>query len=686
MKLQHFTTDELSLLNPAFRKGEASYNTLKNNISRNRRGGKVSFQTFAHPENGNKIVIDYTSIPEWYKVGNNLPIDYKEARDIVKERLNSIATPNKGVSGASEFHVANILQREIEANFCKYISNYAAAYNNNVALAEKYSREHALRVACTKVTDYTVKELHQGYLYLSTTGTQNNYYKFSHLLNHQWITDEGVSLVHGHKGKVRTDLKKLSDTHIALIEELYKHPNQYSHALITELLNIHCKKEGLPTVVRRTVTSHLQRPEVYNRLLIFRNKEAYGKKVKPINRRIAALNPGDLYYMDGSPAQISCMNREGTKEIRPTIFVVLDSCTWKIAGWCIAESEDRYTWFGAMKMAFSIEGALPHEIVYDNASATGTPEFKALTDKLLLNGCKMRAAKPGEPTAKAQVERWFGVFQNSYQRMIDGFTGEGIRSKRETGRIDAEFLKKVRKQNGVFTFDSFVELFSLLIAAYNQKGSPKHPNPSKIFAESSKPNIQSLSPEKLALLFWNSRPITIRNSEVKMTIRHVEYFYSVNDYTLNGQTVKVYYDETDLSSVYLFGSNDECICEAKQKVLFHEAQVNQSPKDINQIMGQASHNKAVERNLLQHGKERTEAAKNAFGDEYLKLVNPLEMLKDEFNNAETEQVLQYVRDNNSIDQLKVNAYSPVQEIPTIEKKYSKKHTPRNPSLEVVDEI
>jgi hypothetical protein len=693
--MQVITIDELSILNPMLGRGTTEYKKLTKRIERSRKDAGKNWRSYSHPDDKRKILIDYNTIPAGFKDEYALPLEYKDARGTITERLKAIETTNKPTANnADNYLIRKELLHIQESMFLKFMPIYAATTGNNSKLAENKAREHALRLAVVQLRDIPgikINELHQAYLSLSSTGTQNNYYKFSDLIRNKWTTSEGVNLMHGHAGKERTDLKKFTEWHIAIIEELYKHPNQYSHNLITEMLNRECKKEGKPEICRRSVSKYLQQPEVYNRLLIFRNKEAFGKKVQPIMRRTKAMYAGDLYYMDGSPLQINCWNREHKTIIRPTLYVVLDSYSGKITGFHIAETEDRYTVLAAMKMAFSIENLLPAEVVYDNASATGTTEFLQLKDKLLLKGCLLRAAKPGQPTAKAQVERWFGSFQSEYQRLIEGFIGEGIRSSRETGRIDAEFLKKVVKQNGHYTFDAMVQIVARLIAIYNQKATTTKTAPSVAFSTSEKPSAHALTPEQMALLFWNYRPIKVSRSEVKLTVRRNIYYYGVTDrsqqMSLNGQMVKVYYDETDLSRVHIFNDNDEYLCELEQKFMPHEAQANQTEKDVHHIMGQSSHKKAVARNLLKDGKDRTDKAREIVGDNMNKILNPFETLKEEFNTAETELLLEVAGLSHSIDRREEPTHKPVgAQTENMTTRHSKRHQVTPKEIVIVDRI
>ncbi|PQJ11765.1 hypothetical protein CJD36_008195 [Flavipsychrobacter stenotrophus] len=688
--LQTITIDELNILSPVFSKGNKEYNALVTNLCRNRNSSKKVWQSYEHPDNKRKVLIIYNTIPQEFKSKYGLPVDFKEAKRLIKERNAAIEAQTKDVAALpANKNILRELDRQRDSNSGKYMPLYSTYCKKDLAATTKLAKEHALRVAVVEYKDVAgvkIKQLHQAYLQLSQAGTQNNYYKFSSVIKHQWTTEQGISLTHGHAGREREDLKKLTDTHLAIIEELYKHSNQWSHNHITEQLNKYCKANGLPEVSRRTVGNHLQQSEVYNRLLSIRNKEAFNKKVAPFSRRTGALNAGDLYYMDGSPTQIPCWNNDRTKVIRHTLFVVLDSYSRKIVGFHIAETEDRFTWLSAMKMAFSMAGALPAEIVYDNGSATTSAEFIQLKDKVKLMGCNMRAALPGEPTAKAQVERWFGSFQSQYERMIEGFVGEGIRSKRETGRIDAEFLKKVHKDNGYLTYDSLVETLSILVNAYNQKSTPKKAAPSVKFADNEKPNMRAVASDQLAFLFWKNREIKVSRSEVKIAVRNVPYYYGITDFNmqmqLNGQTVKVYYDECDMSSVHLFDLHDEPLCEVRQKFMFHEAQVNQTQTDVNNIMGQSSHKKAFERKLKADSRAKTATAQAALGDSLSKLLNPLEMLKEDYNNAETEQLMDYIRQEHRVNPLNVDTYKPVTDNLPVEKRYAKKHLPKK-ELELV---
>src|SRR5690606_17622750 len=126
---------------------------------------------------------------------------------------------------------------------------------------------------------------------------------------------------------------------------------------------------------------------------------------------------------------------------------------------------------------------------------------------------------------KAQIERWFGTFQTSYQRMIDGFIGEGIRSKRTNGRIDAEFWSKVSQKDGHYTYDSIVTIITQLIAIYNQQAVKNRKAPSKVFTESEKPNSTAIGSEDIAVLFWHHKRLKVSRGEIRTTIRHTDYYY-----------------------------------------------------------------------------------------------------------------------------------------------------------------
>lgn len=536
--------------------------------------------------------------------------------------------------------------------------------------------------------------------YLQIKGLKNhitNYNEFAIKLA-GWAKN-GINLIHGLTGSAQNHLKKITDFHIGKMEQYYSHPNQYTYQMVTDLVNADCKAINLKEISIESVKKYLSQPAVKNRLSFYRNKEFFKKNVQPFARRKAVLNSGDLYYADGSPIQVFCWNRERTKKIRLNLFAVMDVKSAKVVGFDLAESEDRYNWFAAFKMAFNMEMLLPYEVVYDNASATKTEEFKTLKESLLVRGCRLNPAEKGNPQHKAQLERWFGTFQSTCQRMIDGYIGEGIRSKRANGRIDADFWGKTLKKDDCYTWDSMVMIIANLIAIYNQKAVKNRKAPSKVFAESERPNATTIGKEDIAQLFYHSKKLKVSRSEIKTTIRHVDYYYEVFDHTqgidLNGQEVNMYYEETDLSRVHIFSLTNEYLGELRQKVGLVSGKASQQQNDVEQIIKTSKHNSSIATTVKEATQKIADKAASISDDAFYQVSNPFTVAKDAYNTAETKLMMNYVAEHAEVNPDKVKEYKPLEHNTPVTKKtdkkplstrYSKQFEDKNPSLEVVGQI
>lgn len=629
-----------------------------------------------------KTLIRYSTIPNQTSKKYNLPTIEQLISRIISNAALEVADQKQISIELKDDSLFGSLKQAAENNFVKFCPQYAKHFPNKNDKAIEIAKTHSVLLACTTLkAEYKFSELHKAYL--QTKGIKHglkSLAKFRQMVNQ--YAKNGINLVDKRTGKKPEHLVKITDFHIAVMEKYKMHPNKYGYTMITDLVNKDCIDASLKPISVESVSQYLRQPEVKNRLSMYGDKRHYRNEVKGFTRRRAADFAGDEYYCDGSPLQIFCWNKARTVIVRLSLFVVMDLHSKKIVGFDLAESEDRYNWFGAFKMAFDMEKLLPYNMVYDNASATKTDEFKVLQQELLIKGCQLNPAKKGNPQAKAQVERWFETFQSGFQRMIDGFIGEGIKSRRDNGRIDAEYLKKVQKEKGYYSFNEMQIIVTELIGIYNQKPVKKRKAANLMFRESDKPNAQNIGIQDVAFLFWMHKKIKVSRSEIKFEIRSNTYYYDVFDnrmaLKLNGQQVKVYYDESDLSTVQIFTLENEYIGELRQKVIIVAALANQQPADVLNIMKQSAHNESMAA-TIKHDTEAIAAKAQGVNDDVLgRMITPFDTSKEEFNSAETEAMLSYIQQKNGIDLSLVPEYTPVitegikQETETVQERHSKK--------------
>lgn len=592
--------------------------------------------------------------------------------------------------------ITEMFNDAIERDAVRYNPIYGKHYANKKKVVA-YGIEHAICVACVELNNhqpkFKIKDIHRVYKALPYKWVITDYSRFT-LAFKKWQV-KGFTLVHPLTGKSANNANavKMTDFTKARCEDYYKHPNQYTFEMIHKMVSIECGQNKVIPVSLTTIKTYLNKPEIKNRLSYFRNPQHYNRTVAPITRRHNIKQSADLYYGDGSPLQIFCWNKTQTERIRLNLFAVMDVASGKIVGMDLAESEDRFNVLAALKMAFDLEKIAPFEYKYDNASATKTEEYTALKDAMVLRGCLFTPTKKANPQEKSQIERFFNTFQTKYQRMIDGFIGEGIKSKRDNGRISADFLKKVQHKDNLYTYESACKIVAQLIGIYNADARRNKLSPNAMFAQSEKTRANKLDATDIALLFWKHKTIKVSKSEIVTTIRHNDYIFDVFNHEtalkLAGNQVKMYYDENDLSNVHLFDLEGKYICECRQKIRVHEGEAGRTPENTLTLIKQSKHNASI----VSHIKKQTISVKNKGvasigGDAEFKLLNPFDVAKDELNGAETD-MYNYLIHQKGLDDDKAKSYEPIyvdtDNAPNANK-YSKKYKVKNPSLTVITEI
>lgn len=609
--------------------------------------------------------IYYSTIPNATRNKYKLPPLSEMIEKAVIEQEVKQADNKDLLKRISHIEIEEYFSLAEESGFVKYTPFYNKYYPENSKKVIELATEHALKAVCVELNarrpKIKLKDIFEAQKELPYKWVISNYDKFTE--QHKNWRKNGINVLHGSFGKPRQYLVKLTPYVQAVIEKYYKHPNQYTIEQITELVNQEISKKNLKTISKASVSGYVTKPENQNRLMMYRNTEVFNRKVQPIMRRKNLRMAGDLYYADGTPLQIPCWNREMTKEIRLNLFAVIDVKTKKVVGFDLAESEDRYNVLSAIKMSFEMEGIVPFELKYDNASATKTEEFQELKSMLELKGCLFTPTKKGNPQEKSQVERLFGTFQTSYQRMIDGFMGEGIRSKRDNGRINADFVNSLRTKDNLYTYESMVVIVTNLINIYNQTSKSKRPSPSSLFAECEKLRASKVDASDIAMLFWKHKNIKVSRGEIATTIRRTDYYYSIWDnelkLKLSGQTVKMYYDENDLSSVHVFSLKGEYMCECRQAVMVHEGKAGQTEADVVTLIKQAKHNESIKTTIKKKTADMRKKAMEETGDDFLNMLNPYQVAKEKYNNSEGKLLMDYVLDRKNIDRNRIREYEPV---------------------------
>jgi hypothetical protein len=190
----------------------------------------------------------------------------------------------------------------------------------------------------------------------------------------------------------------------------------------------------------------------------------------------------------------------------------------------------------------------------------------AETTRLFKTTCNtLTQPKPNDPHKKAPnpksrfVER---VVQelNRLAQNVPGWKGTNITSIDRNRKPNPDYMSG----NSVATYEEGVKQVLNLVNIYNNVALEKFDGKSRIeqFKQCLNPKAPVVSPELQALLLNQHTITTIRNSVVKITVNKRDYEYEFYQYTkllhlINKKLqVRVYFDETDMSTVDVFGFDD----------------------------------------------------------------------------------------------------------------------------------
>ncbi|MDB0601606.1 DDE-type integrase/transposase/recombinase [Tenacibaculum maritimum] len=447
-----------------------------------------------------------------------------------------------------------------------------------------------------------------------------------------------------HLGK--SNALKTTDFHKSLAVQLLCNQQRFTYPVVTDLVNHHCKLEGLATISEGYIKLLMTRKSpLRNLITAHRNGEKrFNDEMASYTIRKEVTYPANAWMIDGTPLQFFCWNKERSKILRLNLFVVIDACTRKIVGFDIAKSEDKFNVMAAIKLAVKSEGHLPAEIVSDNFSANKTDELRDLQQQMINLGCYWRFSKVGNAQDKGMVERFFGLFQTMHCSLYQDYLGEGITSKRDN-RPSKEFMLAHAKKHGYATYEQMMLRIATSIGAYNQQERVNSGIPNNKYKELPKPNAKSLDAFKTALLFWKKTSNTIRRSMVKITIQKIEYFYDLPTNELKLQLhkkkVTVRYDEKDLSTVMLFDNDtDTPICECKQIQKVVGSSVERTEKDEHLTVVRAAKQKSFKKYLKDKKQVIIDKGLEQVGKDSLPIPHPASLEKHQIQAFESENLYQ----------------------------------------------
>lgn len=376
------------------------------------------------------------------------------------------------------------------------------------------------------------------------------------------------AFIHKSLGKTKNN-RKLTEAHLNKIKELFKDKAQWSYRVIQEKLNIWAILNGYSEVSVSTIKKVLADKYIQNQCKPSRNGKEWSKlHIDSFRLREEPESNGELWQMDGSRFQFAYLTEEGRVEFI-ILFAVMDVHSRKIVGYATDKTENHLVVMAALRMAAETTGYIPSEILRDKGSCFKHVKYKKLEEHIAALGTNIRSHLPNSPNDKGHIESYFSVFQTIVCKGKFGYVGEGIKSKRESGRPSREVILQALKKDNLRSRKELVELLVELIDEYNSmSANPSKKSPSIRFEIAERCEYSyKLSENEIALMFWNRvQEYHVRQSMVLLSegsFKNKQFQYLIDDdelrLRLNGTIAIVCYQKDDREKIKLFDQNERFI-------------------------------------------------------------------------------------------------------------------------------
>lgn len=298
-----------------------------------------------------------------------------------------------------------------------------------------------------------------------------------------------------------------------------------------------------------------------------------------------AVNAGDAWLIDGTRINlIPHTAPDGSQKSLYLVFV-LDVYSGDMLGWSFCYAEDRMAYVNALKMAVKHAGYVPFELVFDRFPGHNTDEFGYKERGKVLTGvCKefdqrgVRLTCTIEATGKALIERSIRTLQDVFLQESKYYYGEGVKSTRAAAHRTTDYLTQLTKAAKLEGWDFaaawqeaeyWLQAYRLTpVCDYSRRKGTLTDCPKDRHARSPHPLAIDVRPEETVSMFWLTKPLTISRQMIAMTVLGHEAFYPIPDAdygTLKHHDhVLVRYDETDLSSVWVFSPEGQFLALLEQ--------------------------------------------------------------------------------------------------------------------------
>lgn len=367
----------------------------------------------------------------------------------------------------------------------------------------------------------------------------------------------------------RIDIKEY---HAAVLTNIAMNPgkgNIFDHEVIHMMYALRCKKDGVTPCSLSAVKYFLSEPEVEEMITWERHGFAETAKFLPHThglRPVAALAKGgyDGLSIDFYTKTVITdkLGNEKTGQVMLNVVAVWDYYSEAITGFDIGLVESGEMVRNMYRNHLNTIGKSYLEIESDRFSGNKMDD----TQRIFEYCCKeVTMPLPNDPKGRASnpnarfVERLVQEL-NRLTQHVDGWKGGNITSQRDKNRV----ANQDYRGEAIGSFKEAADQIIKLVNIYNFKALKKLDGGcrwDKMLA-----NIHSdarvIDPTAMPMLFNRWTKKQIKNEVLAVTINRKKYEFDFNGYEQylpkigRSRTVRLYYDETDMSSVDVYAMAD----------------------------------------------------------------------------------------------------------------------------------
>ena len=359
----------------------------------------------------------------------------------------------------------------------------------------------------------------------------------------------------------------------------------------------------------------LDRPEV---MIQWKDTEQGELKAKMrYSRQNATILPScrdAIWYGDGTRINIYYKAYVNGKyqAAAAQVFEVVDAYSEALIGYHISDRENFETMYEAYRNAIENTGCLPVELIYDNQGGTKREDAKLWLSKIAT--CSRPTAPYNAPSKT--IESIFGRFQSQVLHKLWHFTGANIQAKKESSKINAEFL--LENVDNLPTYSEMLEIYKQCRMEWNSLPHFKYDKPRmQLYMESTNAQAVQLTDTLKKELFWmtTAKPSTFTARGIQIIVDKKKFLYEVlneegmPDMRWRGQNTGrefwVQYDPHDMTVVRLctkdqYGLRFEV--EARPYITVHRAMMDQEEgeRSFLKIQELANKKERIRRHILNH--------------------------------------------------------------------------------------